>query len=215
MTRRGDPTKYQAYMFCKPSASERLQNASKGNTEEEKEGMAEVFRGAGWRTDEILKGLVDADDFYCERLGVVTMDHWSRGRVVLVGDAAYCPSAMTGMGTTCGIIGAYILAGEIGKHCNADSSMDSVTAALRQYEEKLRPLINTVQRGLAETKGDYMDKLPSSTMGIQMVYVLFWVASLLRLDVIATWFLREDTKGWELPVYKETDCALDSDMPGR
>ncbi|KAJ5812599.1 hypothetical protein N7474_008900 [Penicillium riverlandense] len=207
MTRRGDPDKYQAYMFCKPDASERLKNARKGNVQDEKEGIAEVFRGAGWRTDEILKGLDDANDFYCERLGVVTMDHWSRGRVVLVGDACYCPSAMTGIGTTCGITGAYILAGEIGEHCNSDGSVDSITAALMQYEEKLRPFINTVQRGLAETKGDYMDKLPSSTIGIQMVYILFWVASALRIDVIAKLVLREDTKGWKLPEYKETDCA--------
>jgi 2-polyprenyl-6-methoxyphenol hydroxylase-like FAD-dependent oxidoreductase len=209
MTRRDHPDKYQAYMFCKPNASERLKNARKRNIQDEKEGIAEVFRGVGWQTDEILQGLADANDFYCECLGVVTMNHWSRGRVVLVGDPGYCPSAMTGMGTTCDMTGAYILAGEIGKHCDSDGSMDSITAALMQYEEKLRPFIKTVQKGLTETKGDYMDKLPSSTIGIQMVYILFWVASALRLDVIATWFLREDTKGWKLPEYKETDCASD------
>lgn len=215
MTRRGDPDRYQAYMFCNPNASERLMNASKGDIEDEKQGLADVFRGTGWQTDEILKGLADADDFYCERMGVVTIDHWSRGRVALVGDAAYCPTAMTGMGTTCGMAGAYILAGEIGKHCgkgfkgenlSATVSKNSITTALTKYEEKFRPFVNTVQKGLMDG-GDYMDKFPSSSMGVQMIYVLFGVASFLKLDILAKWVLREDTKGWKLPEYKEMGCV--------
>lgn len=133
-------------------------------------------------------------------MGVVKMDHWSRGRVVLVGDAAYCQTAMTGMGTSCGMAGAYVLAGEIGKYCNGDNSLDGIKAALARYEEKLRPFIHTVQRGIGE---DYMDKFPSSITGIQLVYVVFRVASSLRLDVLAKWLLREDTQGWELPVYQD------------
>ncbi|KAE8383733.1 hypothetical protein BDV26DRAFT_276997 [Aspergillus bertholletiae] len=214
MTRRADPKRYQAYMFCKPNASERLESASKGDIEDEKQGLAEAFRGIGWKADEIIKGLIDSDDFYCERMGVVTMDYWSRGRVVLVGDAAYCPTAMTGMGTTCGMTGAYVLAGEIGKHCGQgfDGGMpvskNSVTLALAGYEETLRPFITTIQRGLTDGE-DYLDRFPSSPVGVQMVYILFWVASLLRLDFLAKWLLREDTKGWELPEYKQMDCTSD------
>ena len=47
-----------------------------------------MFKGAGWETDEILAEMMVTDDFYCERLGVVQLDAWSEGRVVLVGDAA-------------------------------------------------------------------------------------------------------------------------------
>ncbi|KAE8141260.1 hypothetical protein BDV38DRAFT_296789 [Aspergillus pseudotamarii] len=208
MTRRADPHRYQAYMLCDPNSSERLKNASKGDIEDEKKGLAEAFRGIGWKTNEILKGLVDAGDFYCERMGVVTMDYWSQGRIVLVGDAAYCPTAMTGMGTTCAMAGAYILAGEIGKHCGKGFKgempvpKDSIETALTEYEEKLRPFIDTVQQGLTDSEC-YMDKFPSSPLGVQMVYVLFWVASLLRLDFLAKWLLREDTKGWKLPDYKQ------------
>ncbi|KAE8422740.1 hypothetical protein BDV36DRAFT_194355 [Aspergillus pseudocaelatus] len=208
MTRRAHPHRYQAYMFCNPDSSERLKSASKGDIEDEKKGLAEAFLGVGWKTNEILKGLVDADDFYCERMGVVTMDYWSQGRIALVGDAAYCPTAMTGMGTTCAMAGAYILAGEIGKHCGKGFQggmpvpKNSIEIALTEYEEKLRPFINTVQRGLTDSD-NYMDKFPSSPLGVQMVYVVFWVASLLRLDFLAKWLLREDTEGWKLPEYKQ------------
>ncbi|KAF5859756.1 hypothetical protein ETB97_002478 [Aspergillus alliaceus] len=213
MTRRGHPDKYQAYMFCNPNTSQRLRSASKGDIDDEKQGLAEAFSGTGWKTNEILKGLANADDFYCERMAVVTMDHWSRGRIALLGDAAYCPTAMTGMGTTCAMAGAYVLAGEILRHCgmsvkgddlNAAGSKDSITTALATYEGKLRPFINTVQRGLTDSE-DYMSKFPSSPIAVQMMYILFWVTSLLRLDLLAKYILREDTKGWMLPVYKDMD----------
>lgn len=200
MTRRHDPHKFQAYLFCNPESSDRLKNSSKGDVDDEKQALAEVFRGAGWQTEEILRGLTEADDFYCERMGVVKLDCWSRGRVALVGDAAYCPSAMTGMGTPCSIVGAYILAGEIGKSCGRDK--DSITAALKMYEQKFRPFMDQVQKGLTDDK-NYMDRFPSSPMGISTVYFLFWVASLLRLDFLARFILRENIKGWELPEYPE------------
>ncbi|KAB8263129.1 hypothetical protein BDV32DRAFT_9134 [Aspergillus pseudonomiae] len=208
MTRRAHPDKYQAYMVCSQNSYEGLKSASQGDIEAEKKGLTEAFCGTGWNASEILQGLADTDDFYCERMGVVQMDYWSQGRVVLVGDAAYCPTAMTGMGTTCGMTGAYILAGEIGKNCGKGLkggmpvSKNSITVALAEYEEKLRPLISTVQAGLTDSE-NYMDKFPSSPIGIQMVYVLVWVASLLRFDFLAKWLLREDTKGWKLPEYRE------------
>ncbi|KAL5001765.1 hypothetical protein BDV10DRAFT_181927 [Aspergillus recurvatus] len=103
MIRRHDPHKVQAYVFCDPRSSERLLNSTRGDIKEEKRVLAEVFRGAGWRCDEILQALVESDDLYCERMSVIRLNEWSRGRIALVGDAAYCPSAMTGMGTPCAL----------------------------------------------------------------------------------------------------------------
>lgn len=207
MTRRHDPHKYQAYLFCSSRSSERLNAAKKGDTAEEKLAFKEVFQNVGWRSEEILKALDTSDDFYCERIGVVVLDHWSHGRIALVGDAAYCPSVMTGMGTSCGITGAYVLAGEIAKHCgNLSSGVrnqgNDIASAFNGYESKLRPLMNHIQKGLTNNP-NYMDSLPSSEWGIAMVYMLFRVASLLRLDVLARWVLREDTNGWALPEYPE------------
>ncbi|KAL2823322.1 hypothetical protein BDW59DRAFT_173627 [Aspergillus cavernicola] len=200
MTRRHEPERYQAYVFCESSASKRLGNASKGDIEEEKIALAEVFRGAGWESDSILQGLVQSDDFYCERIGVIKLDNWSQGRIALLGDAAYGPSAMTGMGTSCAMAGAYILAGEIGK----GSSEGDITTALKNYEQKMRPFIDQVQKGLTDDD-NYMGRFPTSSFGITLVYCLVWVASIMRLDILARWVLREDTKDWELPEYPDMD----------
>lgn len=65
--------------------------------------------------DEVLDKIDEAPDFYCERLGLVKLESSSRGRIALVGDACYCPSANPGMGATSAIVGAYVLAREISK----------------------------------------------------------------------------------------------------
>ncbi|KAI2936351.1 hypothetical protein CBS63078_862 [Aspergillus niger] len=199
MMRRHNPHKIQAYMFCKAGPFE---NCSKGDVEREKQVMGQVFRDAGWKSEEIIRGMEEADDFYCERMGVVNLDSWSRGRVVLVGDAAYCPSAMTGMGTPCAMVGAYILAGEIGNRCaKGIGSKEDIAEAFKTYEDKLKPFMLNVQKGLMDDH-DYMSRLPSSTMGITIVYILFAIASFLRLDVLSQWVLREDcNKDWKLPEY--------------
>ncbi|KAL4983378.1 hypothetical protein BDW68DRAFT_35062 [Aspergillus falconensis] len=210
MIRRHDRHRVQAYVFCNPRSSERLLNSTRGDIEEEKRALAEVFRGAGWKSDKILQALVESDDFYCERMGVIRLNEWSRGRIALVGDAAYCPSAMTGMGTPCALTGAYILAGEIGKHCGSESSTrvasrGDITAALKAYDQNFRPFVEQVQKGLTDTE-NYMDRFPSSPFGIGVLYVLFWISSLLRLDIVAQWVLREKTDGWELPLYPKMDA---------
>ena len=43
-----------------------------------------------------------------------TCRSWSSGRVTLVGDAGYCASPLSGMGTSLALVGAYVLAGELG-----------------------------------------------------------------------------------------------------
>ncbi|PWY78769.1 monooxygenase [Aspergillus eucalypticola CBS 122712] len=199
MMRRHDPHKIQAYVFCKAGP---FQDCPKGDVEREKQVMGQVFQDAGWKSEEIIRGMEEADDFYCERMGVVNLDSWSRGRVVLVGDAAYCPSAMTGMGTPCAMVGAYILAGEIGKRCaKGTGSKEHIAETFKSYEDKLKPFMVNVQKGLLDDH-DYMSRLPSSTLGITVVYLLFAIASFLRLDVLAQWILREDcNKDWRLPEY--------------
>lgn len=155
------------YLACKP-ISDRLSNACKGDIVEEKHGFAEILSGAGWQMDDILEALESADDFYCERLGVVKMDCWSRGRVL--GDAAFCPSATTGMGTTRILVGVYILVGEIGKQCkrsfggdiDGSTTKDALSRAFKAYGI-FRPFLDQVQRGLSNGYS-FSDRLPSTSL---------------------------------------------------
>ena len=48
------------------------------------------------------------------RSSQVHIDRWSRGRVVLLGDAAHCASPASGQGTSLALVGAYVLADRTG-----------------------------------------------------------------------------------------------------
>ncbi len=58
----------------------------------------------------------------------------------IIGDAAYCPSPISGMGTSVAIVGAYVLAGEIAK-CGGDYGK-----AFEGYERLMRPYVDKAQK---------------------------------------------------------------------
>lgn len=72
-------------------------------------------------------------------MGQVRADRWSSGSVVLLGDAAYCPSPVSGMGTTLAVVGAYVLAGELASH-------GAQGKGLGEYERIMRPWVRKVQK---------------------------------------------------------------------
>lgn len=189
MVRRHSPETLQVYLFCKTDAPA-LVNAKRGS-EEERDAFAQIMRGSGWKTDALLDRLDETPDFYCERMGLVKLDSWSGGRVCLLGDAAYCPSANTGMGTTSAIVGAYILAGEISQHG------DDVAAAVKSYEHRFRPFMDQVQAGVLEGSGSW----PTSAIGIALLNATLGLASFFKVDVFGKYILKEDVKNWELPDY--------------
>ena len=75
--------------------------------------LAERMAGVGWRVPGLLAALRDAEDCYLDAISQVRVERWSRGRVVLLGDAGYCGSPLAGQGTSLALVGAYVLAGEL------------------------------------------------------------------------------------------------------
>ncbi|ATY63521.1 C6 zinc finger domain [Cordyceps militaris] len=170
VTRRTDPRFLQVYMACTSSA---LQTVRRGDVVREKEAFAASHAGAGWRVPELVEGLRATDDFYCERIGLVKLEAWHKGRVVLVGDAAYCPSALTGMGTTCGVVGAYVLAGELsrlgaGHEADGRPGHSTLQDALAAYDARFRPFMHQVQDGVGEASILSRMMMPSSSVGIAL-----------------------------------------------
>lgn len=103
-----------------------------------KELVARRWQGAGWKTDDVLKGMMETDDFYASELVQVKAPSLSKGRFVLVGDAGYA-AGTNGAGTSLAIAGAYLLAGEICKH------KGDLAAGLRGYEERMKPMMKDMQ----------------------------------------------------------------------
>ncbi|KAL1870146.1 hypothetical protein Daus18300_005210 [Diaporthe australafricana] len=116
-----------------------FREASKQGTDALKAYVAGQFAGAGWKTDEILKGMMESTDFYASEIVQVKVPNLHRGRFVLVGDAGYAPGP-TGTGTSLAMAGAYVLAGEISRH------KGNLEAGLQNYEERMRPIIDDLQK---------------------------------------------------------------------
>ncbi|MFI6927198.1 FAD-dependent monooxygenase [Nonomuraea spiralis] len=111
---------------------------------EHKRLVSRVFGGeTSWRTRELLDSALADPDFYFDALGQVHMDSWSKGRVVLVGDAAWCASPASGAGAELALVGAYRLAGELaaagGDHRIAFARYDAVHRPLVEKKQQIGP----------------------------------------------------------------------------
>ncbi|WP_410658641.1 FAD-dependent monooxygenase [Amycolatopsis sp. lyj-112] len=112
------------------------------DVEAQKKVVMERFAGMGWEVPKLLEGLKDADDVYFDSLSQIYLDKWSKGRIVLLGDAAYC-AGPGGSGTGLAMMGAYILSGELAA-AHGDHEV-----AFARYEEKLRGAVKVSQKQAA------------------------------------------------------------------
>lgn len=119
------------------------------NLEEQKNLIKNAFEQLkGWETPNLLQKLIKATDFYFDEICQIHMPAWSNGRISLVGDAAYCPSPLSGQGTSLALVGAYVLAGEL-KAANGDYK-----EAFNTYEREMRNFVEKNQKiGLLSAGG--------------------------------------------------------------
>ena len=80
-------------------------------------------------------------DLYFDRVSLIKMESWSKGRVALIGDAAFCVSLMAGQGSALAMTAAYVIAGELAK---AEGRHE---AAFGNYEALLRSYVLSKQEG--------------------------------------------------------------------
>lgn len=111
--------------------------------DEQRQILVERFAGAGWECDALLAAAQEADDFYFDSFAQIHMPFWSSGRVTLVGDAGYCASPLSGMGTSLALVGSYVLAGELGPADSFDA--EGLPAKLTGYGTVMRPYVDKCQ----------------------------------------------------------------------
>src|SRR6516225_8536424 len=103
--------------------------------------LNERFGDGKWECTRILAELDRTVDLYFDRVSQIKMEAWSKGRVALLGDAAFCVSLMAGQGSALAMTAAYVLAGELaragGQH----------RVGFANYEKLLRAYISSKQRG--------------------------------------------------------------------
>ncbi|MGW6768977.1 FAD-dependent monooxygenase [Streptomyces sp. NPDC055037] len=104
--------------------------------------VAAVFADAGWEVPGMIAAMRDADDLFIDVVSQIRMPRWSRGRVALVGDAAYAPSFLTGQGTSLALVGAYMLAGSLAGRDAAEG--------FAAYEHHTREFVTVNQQQIGE-----------------------------------------------------------------
>ena len=132
---RGDRTIF-SFLF----SGEKLTGPDPRNATEQKAVLHQVFADAGWECPQILHAMDQISDMYYDRVSQIRMDGWSKGRVMLIGDAAACVSLLAGEGAGLAMTEAYVLAGELNR------AGEDYQAAYRRYEQLMRPFVERKQK---------------------------------------------------------------------
>lgn len=93
--------------------------------------LRKTFADVGGAAPRILADLHDEASMYFSAVGRVLAPTWTKGRVTLLGDTAFCNATFGGGGVSAALIGAYVLAGEL-------SADDDHRTALARYEQFMR-----------------------------------------------------------------------------
>ncbi|KAK5134443.1 hypothetical protein LTR08_006490 [Meristemomyces frigidus] len=156
------------------------------------------FANAGWQAKRLLDAMPQAPDFYFHVIQQIKMTKWSNGRIICLGDTAFAPSPLTGMGTTLAVVGGYVLAGEL----SALKSGEHPTKAFQAYENKFRPFVEEYQKvpwlfpGFIHPASGWKRWLLQNFISVfAKVGTIPWVASNIFGDNV------NDDQGFPLPQY--------------
>lgn len=116
--------------------------------------LSRAFDDMAWVASDVLDQLARADSVYFDTVSQMVVDGWSRGRVALVGDAAWCVTLFAGFGSALAVGGADLLGTALERH------PDDIGAALSAWEAELRPEAERKQTLGRRVKGLYAPRDP-------------------------------------------------------
>jgi 2-polyprenyl-6-methoxyphenol hydroxylase-like FAD-dependent oxidoreductase len=97
-----------------------------------------VYGHLGWIIPDMLRELETVHHVYYDSIAQIVMDRFTKGRIALVGDAAWCVSLMAGQGASLAVAGGYALAEELDRDGDVRKALDRYDARLRKpVAEKL------------------------------------------------------------------------------
>ncbi|MCK8478918.1 FAD-dependent oxidoreductase [Microbacterium aurugineum] len=116
--------------------------------------LRRIYGDLGWIIPEVLTGLQEADSVYFDTVSQVVVPSWSKGRVALLGDSAWCVTLFAGYGSSLAVGGADRLVTEL------TARPDDIPAALQAWETAIRPEAERKQRLGRRVKGIYAPAHP-------------------------------------------------------
>lgn len=93
--------------------------------------LRSIYGHLGWIVPDMLRELETVEHVYYDSISQVVMDGFTRGRIALMGDSAWCVSLMAGQGASLAVAGGYALAEELDRD-------GDVRKALERYDARLR-----------------------------------------------------------------------------
>jgi 2-polyprenyl-6-methoxyphenol hydroxylase-like FAD-dependent oxidoreductase len=166
-------------------------NALPATLAEHKALLQQVYAGGGWECAKILTALERAGTIYFDKVSQIRMRDWTRGRVALIGDAAFCVSLLAGQGSALAMISAYVLAGELA------AAGGRYQEAFSLYESRLRSYIGTKQKGAERFAGAFAPKTRAGLFFRNQVIRAFALPGFARLAIG-----RDIVDRLELPDYR-------------
>lgn len=111
--------------------------------------LPRAYGDMGWVVPSVLDQLTRAGSVYFDTISQIVVDRWSQGRVVLLGDAAWCVTLFAGYGSALAVAGADALGAALERH------PDDLPVALREWEAEIRPEAERKQKLGRQIKGLY------------------------------------------------------------
>ncbi|GAA5049837.1 FAD-dependent monooxygenase [Nocardia callitridis] len=126
--------------------------------------LASTFAGVGWRAAEFLAAAKESNDFAMDTYDQVRVPAWRDGRVVLLGDSAWCASPLSGLGTALALRGAADAAAAF-RSARVLDDLDRLPAAWDTFETAMRTKTDSAQQ---LPPGRVASMAPSSALGIRV-----------------------------------------------
>lgn len=183
------------------------ENAARAGRQKQEELVRQEFADAGWQAKRLLDAMSAAPDFYFHPMQQIKMDKWSHNRVVCLGDTAFAPTPLTGMGTSLAILGGYMLAGELAKLPPGQHP----STALEAYETAFRPFVEQIQHVPSIFPGAFHPATAWKRWLLQTTISTVAWATTFPLFTRLTGGKKtaeENNDGFTLPQYESLDRAL-------
>lgn len=120
-------------------------------TAEEVEVLKKEFADFASPVPEIIDEAAKKEKLFFDQVTQIRIhDKWHKNRTVLIGDAAFCITLLSGQGSSMAMTSAYVLSENLRK-CG-----DNVEQAFENYEKELRPMIETMQKKALKNAATYV-----------------------------------------------------------
>jgi len=164
-----DEIAIQCYIHYEGELSKVRQNAT--------ELLESSFKGYSKEVQDLLNRFVADGIMFVDKMGMINAPDLVNGHLVLLGDAGYCPTALSGMGASLSIYGAKALAHFIGK------TPGDLTSACKSYNTLIQPIIQKFQGNAKKNAADF---IPGNEERLDQFVHFFRSASDMDLQRIMT-----------------------------